>query len=285
MLLRNMKIYILPVDEQTRPKIRPWPAHSEGFTMEIDFLNFLKQSNLTTDNPNADWHYLPINWTFWLLNNDYGRANREEMQAYIDKVVLDDEKTFTVTEAGLTPANFNVGKMKIFSANQLTKGETPIPLLSLPHQLPKKFPDKKYLSNFVGSIKPWPMRREMVEVLKDRGNIYIVERKTGEEFFVNTIMSSYSTLCPRGSADSSYRFYESMQLGVVPIMINEVDFRPFPGRIDWKCCSYYADSPAKAAYILSMASKKELLRKGHLAKMVWEELSNHGWCKMLLDYL
>lgn len=280
-----MKIYILPVDEQPRPKIRPWPAHSVGFTMEIDFLNFLKQSDLLAKSPQADWHYLPINWTYWLLNNNYGRNNREEMQAYINKVVLDDTKTFTITEAGLTPASFEVGKMKIFSANQSTRGELPIPLLSRPHSVPEHSPDVRHLSNFVGSIKPWPMRREMLEALKDRDDVFMAERKTGEEFFVNTILSSYSTLCPRGSADSSYRFYESMQLSTVPIMINEVDFRPFPQYIDWDDCSYFVDSPSKLPALLDSFDKDELGDKGNIAGMVWHELANHGWCRMLLKYL
>lgn len=281
-----MKIYILPVNEQSKPKIRPWPEHSAGFTMEIDFLNFLRISGLTTIVlKEADWHYLPINWTFWLLSNDYGRANREEMQAYINKAVIDDSKTFTITEAGLTPANFEVGEMRVFSANQSTKGEIPIPLLSLPHKFPRPLPEKKYLANFVGSIKHWPMRREMNELLKDRKDINIVERKKGEEFFVDAILSSYATLCPRGSADSSYRFYESMQLGVVPIMINEVDFRPFPGKIDWDSCTYFVDSPSKIPLLLSMASRKELLHKGFLSQMIWRYLTDYGWCRMVLDYL
>lgn len=280
-----MRIYILPVEKEPQPKIRPWPPHSVGFTMEIDFLNFLNQSNLLTDDPDdADWHYLPINWTFWLLNHNYGRLGREEMQDYINKVVIDSSRTFTVSEAGGTPANFDVGEMKIFSANQMTSGETPIPLLSLPHKLPYPFPEKKWLASFVGSMK-WPTRVEMREVLKNRKDILIVERRKGEEFFVDTIMSSYVSLCPRGSADSSYRFYESMQLGVCPIMINEVDFRPFPGKIPWDDCSFFVDSPAKVPQILSQASRRELLLKGSKAKIYWELLSNYGWCRLLLDYL
>src|SRR4030065_2777822 len=196
------KIYILQVDKQPNPKIRPWPRHSIGFTMEIDFLTFLLQGNLLTDNPNeADWHYLPINWTFWLLSHDYGRTGKEEMQKYIDKVVIDDSKTFTVSEAGNTPSSFEVGRMKIFSANQATKGETPIPLLSLPHKLPYPFPEKKWQASFVGSMK-WPMRQEMREVLKDRKDVCLIDSRKGEELFVDTMLASWLSLCPRGSADS-----------------------------------------------------------------------------------
>lgn len=281
-----MKIYILDAYKYNIvPKQRPWPKHSVGFTMEIDFLNFLLQSNLLTNDPNeADWHYLPINWSFWLLSHNYGTEGREEMQQYINEVIIDDKKTFTITEADFTPNNFEIGLMKVFSANQSTKGEIPIPLLSLPHEFPP-LPEKKYFASFVGSIRPWPMRIKMKELLKDRKDVCIIESKQGEELFVNTILSSYCTLCPRGSADSSYRFYESMQLGVSPIMINEVDFRPFPAQIDWNCCSYFVDSPEKLPMLLSTVSGKELLHKGNVAKIIWNNLAGYGWCRMLLDYL
>jgi len=281
----DTEIYILPVKEEPQPRIRPWPRHSVGFTMEIDFYNFLKSSNITVGVPElADWHYLPINWSYWLLNHDYGRNGREEMQKYIDSVIIDDSKTFTVSEAGGLPASFNIGRMLVFSANQMTNGETPIPLMTLPHKFPEVFPDKKWLASFVGSMNH-PIRKEMKEVLKDRGDVLIMESKKGEELFVNTIMSSYSSLCPRGTSYSSYRFYESMQLGVVPIMISDVDFRPFPEHIEWDAISYWVDSPAKLPALLSNLSRKQLLRKGLIAQVIWNTLTNHGWCRTLLEYL
>lgn len=279
-----MKIYILPVEPQKPSKIRAFPQHSIGFNVETSFLGYLKQNDhLLTKNPDeADWHYLPVMWSYWQLSNNYGRDNRDKMQEMLDKIIIDKSKTFTVTEADNEP-DFNNGKMVVFSANS-GGNWIPLGIITLPHQLPTVRPEKKYLSNFVGNIKPWPTRMKMVELLSSREDVKIIQSKKGEELFVNTILESYSTLCPRGSALGSYRFYESMQLGVVPIMISDYDFRPFPDRINWNTCSYFLDDVNKLPELLDSLDKHELEMMGHNAEAVWKRLFNE-WPEYVIDHL
>lgn len=160
----------------------------------------------------------------------------------------------------------------------------PIPLMTLPHQLPTVLSDKRYLTNFVGSFGTHPIRKQMAEVLKDRIDIKIIQNKKGEGLFVDTILQSYSTLCPRGTALGSYRFYETMQLGVVPIMISDVDFRPFPDKVDWNICSYYFDSVDKLPEFFKTTPYGELESKGVNAKYVWERLFEM-WPEYVLEEL
>lgn len=257
--------------------------HSIGYNVETGFFNFINGSRYITNDPDeADWHYLPIMWSYWQLNNDYGRINREQMQTYLDSIVLDYDKTFTISEADNEPG-FNIKNMVVFSANS---GDNwiPTPLVTLPHKVPAVLPEKKYLSNFVGTIKPWETRIKMVQVLQKRLDVKIIQSKKGESLFVNTILESYSTLCPRGSALSSYRFYETMQLGVVPIMISDEDFRPFKNKIDWDICSYYFDSVDKLPEFFKSVSIGELEQKSVEAKYVWERLFEK-WPQYILDEL
>ena len=280
-----MKIYLIPVNikYQTPSKISAFPPHSKGFNIETGFLSYLHGSDKLTKNPNeADWHYLPIIWSYWQLSNNYGRENRDEMQKYLDKTIIDDTKTFTVSEADDEPG-FEIGNTTVFSANSGDKWIC-TPIITLPHLLPSVLPKKKYLSNFVGNVHPWKTRIEMVEILKDHKDIKIIQSKKGEDLFVNTILESYSTLCPRGSAQSSYRFYESMQLGTVPIMIADYEFRPFPDRIDWQSCSYYFDSPERLPDFFGSVSKKELELKSQNARSVWSKLFDE-WPEYILDNL
>lgn len=281
-----MKIYIINVDNkyQLPPrKIRAWPEHSIGFNVEIAFLDFLLKSNFVTKNPDeADWHYLPLMWSYWQLSNNYGRDNRSELQRYLDKIILDDYTTFTVSEADNEPG-FDIGRTVVFSANQ-KDGWIPIPIITLPHQVPGKLPKKKYLSNFVGTVKPWHVRVEMQKLLENRTDVKIEYSKKGESKFVNTILESYSTLCPRGSALSSYRFYETMQLGVVPIMIADYDMRPFPDRIDWESCSYFINDVKQLPVILDNFYVAELEGKGNNAKEIWNDLFKN-WPDYVLDIL
>lgn len=281
-----MKIYILPVEGRyfNPPKIRAWCEHSPNFTAETDFYNFIRNSEYVTRNPDeADWHYLPMMWSYWQLANNYGRDNRPQMEQYLKTIVKAPEKTFTISEADWEP-NFEI-KMKVFSANTTDNGWTAIPLMTLPHKLPDVIPQKEILASFVGNVSNWPMRLMMNEVLRNREDTFIVQSKKGEELFVKTMLMSYTALCPRGSALGSYRFYEAMQLGVVPIMISDYDFRPFKDKINWDEFSYFLSSPEKLPVLLDSLDKDDLLIKGKLAQHTWDRLSNQGWCRMVMEYL
>lgn len=283
-----MKIYLLPVKEQKLPKINPFMGHSKGFNIETGFVSYLYGSNLLTKNPReADWHYLPIYWSYFQLGNNYGMENRDKMQAELDHIILDDRKTFTISEADNEPG-FEIGQTTVFSGNQSVgyfgHKWIPAPIITLPHVVPTVLPEKRYLSNFVGHTGTWATRINMVNLLKDRSDVKIINSKKGEELFVNTILESYSTLCPRGSAMSSYRFYESLQLGVAPIMIAEEDFRPFKNKIDWDSCSYFTNDVFKLPEILELGKERGFVEKGKKAKEVWSDLFNN-WPEYILDTL
>jgi hypothetical protein len=281
-----MKIYILPVEDEyyLLPKISPFCAHSFGYNCELDFHNYIQHYPELTKNPDeADWHYLPLYWSYWQLSHNYGKDGREEMSEYLKKIVIDPKKTFTVSEADWEP-NFGV-EMKVFSGNTKDNGWTPIPILTLPHKIPDVLPDKKYHASFVGNTGAWPVRVRMVELLKDDPVVNIVRSKKGEDLFVNSILESYTTLCPRGSALGSYRFYESMQLGVAPVMISDYDFRPFGDKIDWGACSYFVDDVEKLPQLFHSISKEEAVEKGKIAQQVWNGLYNQGWCEYVMQYL
>lgn len=283
-----MKIFIIPVEQKyfKRPKINPFCTHSDGYNIETGFYDFLiRNPDLITFNKDrADYHYLPIYWSFWQLANDYGRSGREEMSKYVKSIITNPEKTFTVTEADWEP-NFKVD-IKVFSGNTTDNGWIATPLMTLPHRLPFELPDKKYVSNFVGNIGKWPLRLEMQNKIKIPG-VNIIQNRKGEELFVDTILESYTTLCPRGSALGSYRFYESMQLGVSPIMISDYDFRPFPDKIPWNDFSFFVDSIdrlEKLLWSIKLTDTKTLELKGQLANYYWTDLYKN-WPKYILEKL
>jgi hypothetical protein len=223
-------------------------------------------------------------WSGWQLSHNYGTCGREEMTEYLKTVVTD--KTFTVSEADNEPS-FGV-PMKVYSGNTTDYGWTSVPLMTKPHILWldtfKEPYEKIYKANFVGNIA-WPIRKEMASALQNREDVKIIQSKKGEDVFVKTILQSYSTLCPRGSALGSYRFFESMQLGVVPIMISDYDFRPFPEYINWDSCSYFVKTVNELVYLLDNIKSDEMVEKGNRAKLIWNELTNYGWCKMVINNL
>jgi hypothetical protein len=100
------------------------------------------------------------------------------------------------------------------------------------------------------------------------------------------MLRSYIALCPRGYGGSSFRFYEAMQLGVVPLLIGDIDTRPFKPFLDWDHLSLYARSVDKALGVLDSYTTDELLQFGERARRVWKERLTFGkWCRYVFKEL
>src|SRR5580693_9346278 len=115
-----MKVFILNTPALLQPgkQALQYPVHNKDYGIEQDFNIWInKQKNIVTDNPSiADWHYLPVYWTRWHINHHFA-ANGEglnELQREVDKILMDDSKTFTITQYdGGTLVN--TGKATVFT--------------------------------------------------------------------------------------------------------------------------------------------------------------------------
>lgn len=277
-----MKIYILPVSSEFQPSTIcvTYPAHNVGFKdaeeLYLDYLNV--HSNLKTNNLNeADWHYLPIFWTHWLVNHKFGNVDLDKLQAECNRVIVDDSKTFTIHEYAEQP-KVDIGRTIAFLGSRTSPNGIDTPLLCALH--PVSSQPKKYLASFVGNLKTHPMRSIMEEMFKTRSDIHIAGGG-GTDFFVQTMLESYIGLCPRGYGGASYRFYEAMQLGVVPLLIGDIDHRPFKKFIDWDAISFYVDD-VKSVEDIDNCSVDVLLKMGKASKSVYDnEFANGNWCKYI----
>jgi hypothetical protein len=291
-----MKIYILPVPALLLPKNQTfkYPAHNKDYGIEQDFHIWLKkQKKILTDEPSvADWHYLPVYWTRWHINHNFA-ANGEglvQLQEEVDKISIDDTKTFTITQFD-GGALIDTRKATIFTAARTTNPGIDIPILCSPHRKPPLPVKKRYLASFNGSFITHPIRVEMEKRFKENPEILIQGGLPtrfykrwfwGKSFNINT-MASYIALCPRGTSCSSFRFFEAMQLGVAPCLIGDADVRPFKKFIPWDEISYYASSVDELDKLLHTFDKKEAIEKGKKAYQYWKnELYYQKWCKYVL---
>lgn len=284
-----MKIYILPFDKQFQPKRSPfnYPPHSKDYLVEQDFYRYLlKNREITTQNPaEADWYYLAIYWTRWHVIHDYAKTGLVELQQEVDKSILDDNKTFTICQYDDGPV-VNLGKTTIFLSSRKTERDIDIPLLCSPHRKPFFRSTKKYLASFIGRLSTHSIRQEMVEYVKQRGDVYINDGDKGSKFFVKKTLESYIALCPRGYGGSSFRFFESMQLGVVPFLIGDIDTRPFKKWISWSEVSLFANSVENINDILDSLNQSKLLKMGQNAtKLYKEKLTYQKWCQYVIKEL
>jgi hypothetical protein len=125
----------------------------------------------------------------------------------------------------------------------------------------------------------------MARALEHRSDVLIRDGDFGEQVFVETLLSSAVALCPRGYS-GSFRFYEAMQLGVVPLLIHDWDTRPFKRLIDWESCSLYLPSTVGIEEILDKFDEDTLYEMGRRASEVYREhLEYQKWCSHALEEL
>ncbi|MCX6800225.1 MAG: hypothetical protein NT091_03715, partial [Candidatus Falkowbacteria bacterium] len=176
-----------------------YPAHNKDYGVEQDFFDYLNNNpDIITTNPNeADWHYLPIFWTRWHLNNDYGKKRLDELQDECDKKILNNGKTFCICQYDDGPV-INIGKTIQFLASRKSDVGIDIPLLSSSHKKPFFIPNKRYLASFIGRLSTNKIREDMSKLLSDRKDILIVDGNFSSSFFIKKTLQSFISLCPRG---------------------------------------------------------------------------------------
>jgi len=269
-------------------QVNTYPLHNQDFGVEQDFFEFLKNNpRLQTADPSkADWHYLPIYWTRWHVNHDYAKTGLSELQNYVDDAIINSKITFTICQYDDGPV-VNTGDTTQLLASRKSYFGIDIPLLSSAHRIPWFAPRKKtILASFVGRLSTHKLRQEMAQHLSKVSGVSIVDSSQGTGRYVNIMLRSHIALCPRGYGGSSFRFFEAMQLGVVPFLIGDQDVRPFKNKIDWEKISIYTDSPAKISRILDKYSTDQLLSMGKAARLVWQnQLTYQKWCNLALEEL
>lgn len=117
----------------------------------------------------------------------------------------------------------------VFSAGGKPHDAIPIPLVCDRH-IRRNLP-KKYTASFMGNVKTHPIREKMVEVLKKYDDIYIGSGSIEE--FMNITEQSYFSLCPRGYGKTSFRLFEAMNLGAVPVYLFDDPWIPFQNKVGW----------------------------------------------------
>lgn len=294
-----MKIFILNTPALLQPahQIFKYPVHNKDYGIEQDFLIWLnKQKDILANNPaEADWHYLPVYWTRWHINHNFGNdaVALAQLQAEADKAIIDDAKTFTITQFD-GGTLLNLGSTIEFTAARTTNRGIDIPILCSPHRKPPIPLKKKYLATFNGSFTTHSIREEMKQRYKDSNDVILAggiptrfyKRWFWGKSFNVRAMQSYVALSPRGTSCNSFRFFEAMQLGTAPCLIGDVDVRPFKKLIPWDEMSYYAASVDELDYLLKNLDKKEALEKGRKAFQYWKnELYYQKWCKYVIKEL
>jgi len=182
------------------------------------------------DIPKTEREYLPVFFTSFYVNNQYGQdaeANSrlhsflqtlDKSKKYYTIIQYDDGSMIDWESLGIDMIEFNMSKNK----------GVEIPLLCMPHSF--KGSDilgggRIFQYSFIGS-RTHPIRDKLLSV-KHPFDTLVTDLSYDIDKFCDTLSMSTFGLCPRGYGLNSFRVVECMQYGAIPVYISDYFIEPF----------------------------------------------------------
>ena len=261
----------------TRSDLRPiptypvYPPYHKGDYVEDHFYK-----KFVEENPEVSRDYIAISWTtLYCQQQDPGI---QEFLNSLDKT----KKYFTVCQHDDAPRHNLPPNTLIFSLSQShrnPKNLNPIPIPATCSPIPFSTDDceRDVFASFVGSITH-PMRIELYNTCKNETNYYFSGQQWNPSIpdfklqeFISITKRSKFALCPRGYGNTSFRLYESMQIGAVPVYISDDFFLPWSDELDWNefCVIVDFKNLNSLNSILSSYSEEKIKQMAKKAKEVY----------------
>ena len=257
---------ILTVPAQFRPKdLKPYPSHQKGLLLEEYASRYFQRNLVRTSRI-----YAPIYWTAYHRTTDYGKG-LPALKAYWQTVKAQNSrrKFWTVCQYDDSTL-LNDPDLLTFCAGGNVLDDEPVPLLCDAHPSLSPIRNPSLLAGFIGG-NTHPIRRQLHAVLSRSPGFSVtvngidgagqpshsrigtqpalryqpsrinrlkrlvaVKAKFGTDSFLRLMADCKFSLCPRGYGPTSFRLYESLQLGVVPVYISDRFWLPFTNQLDWE---------------------------------------------------
>jgi len=210
-------------------------------TMEQAFAKMIRER--FREIPSA-WKYMPVPWTFLQKNK---MSIEKSLEAFSD-----ESSYFTIIQHDKIPVNIEKqGNIHVFCAGSAPKTHsryTILPLISKVMNVvfPPVPVQKTYMASYLGS-DTHPVRRKMIQALKNYPDVFLKDlgswkstSKSDQQWkdYVFYSQRSRFVLAPRGYGPTSFRFYEVLEMGVVPVFIYDDEqeskpFLPYRELLDW----------------------------------------------------
>lgn len=219
--------------------IPQYPSLNTKKNFEAYFFEYFQNQEF-----NTSLKYIPIQWTNYLVKQNYGR-DIQDLNNYLKLNLKSEERYFTIVQYSGGPL-IELENTLIFSMGgtmntKLGKNSKVIPLpLLYESNLKKADLEKKYIASYIGR-PTHKIRTKLEDRITSNEKFYIKNitsmsssiSKENLELFEKLIKESYFSICPRGYGPTSFRLYESIQMGTVPIYISDKFFLPYIEFLDW----------------------------------------------------
>jgi len=217
------------------PTYPTYPPYHSGDYLEDYFYNQFLSNDTSTNR-----YYIPVSWTtVYIQGQTYGL--QEKLNS-----LNPEYQYFTVCQHDDAPREKLPDSCLIFSAGGNVRNSHTIPIPLVCSAIPKdliKPQSKKYKASFVGSITH-PIRQKLCDQFINKSGYCIKYKSWNPNIAINNLydfihitQQSYYGFCPRGYGLNSFRLYEVLQLGVVPIIISNDFYLPWSDEIDWNSFS------------------------------------------------
>lgn len=226
-------------DESLRPKaISPvYPPYHTGPYLEEYF-----HQRWNEETPDSKRKYIDIFWTNLFCNAAFAGQQYKNTQDILNNTLSPNDKYFTVCQFDDGPFEQFPTDTLIFSAGGNREGPDIVPIPLICSQIPKPMiqpKEKKYLASFIGSRTHF-IRNDMCKSLRNNDDYMVWTSQWNPQvssdslsYFIEITSASKFGLAPRGYGKQSFRFYEIMQLGVVPVYISDEHYLPWSDELDW----------------------------------------------------
>lgn len=296
-----------------RPKSEypTYPPYHIGPYIEEYFFNYYINNNIETERI-----YIPIFWTNINNNTYYNNSERIYFSDFL-KSLDPDKKYFTVCQHedfrddnNLEP---NITSLKnlpkdciIFSgsgkiSDKVKNLKSIKNIISIPHVVSKiENPilnkERDIFCSFVGSMNTHPIRKELYEKYKDDEDFYfggtelwdVSVNKEKEIEFKDIAERSVFSLCPRGNGPTSYRLYEVMQLGSIPVYIYDHKWIPWENDIKWEDVCVFINLKEISfmkTYLRNISYNRIIEMRNEINKIYDDYFTLDGVCKTIIKKL
>ena len=215
----------------------PYPPYHTGSYIEEYFYSYYITHKAKFDKTGKT--LIPIFWTNLYLSNFPNHI----IQQYVN-ILPAGKQYFTVSQFDDGISQKLPNNTINFVAGGNMKG-VPIPLICSP--IPQKYmkeQERDILCSFVGTYvdsEKYECRKKLYQEYYNDKDFYFTPLRNWERIvtedrfteFTNITQRSVFTLCPRGYGLSSFRLYEAIQLGSIPVFVYDEEFFPFNDVLNW----------------------------------------------------
>lgn len=224
-----------------------YPPFKQGYYMEEYFFHYMKKHGLQYDKQGR--RYIPALWTNFQIDPKF-HENKESMQTALDNYIADypcEKGYFIVIQHDDGPMLRLPTNTTIYGA---CTGSLPLPLIyedqsqrlaTLKTNNMRPFGERTKLCSFVGTITH-KVRQDCINEYQKYGRYSFHTQPTWsnvvsedlQDIFIKETMNAKFALAPRGYGRSSFRFFEILQLGTIPIYVwDDKEWLPYKDKIEY----------------------------------------------------